>query len=104
MIVIETNQPGFKRGRLLEKIGLQAQDTAELFFEDVRAPVGNLLGKEGAGFGIRLETPVGPLTLDFARAMPWAIKYNADHVTPQPGETCSYLPLGLCASLSVRSY
>ncbi|WP_176593976.1 acyl-CoA dehydrogenase family protein [Sphingobium sp. EM0848] len=50
LIVIETDQPGFKRGRMLEKIGLQAQDTAELFFEDVRAPVENLLGAEGAGF------------------------------------------------------
>jgi alkylation response protein AidB-like acyl-CoA dehydrogenase len=52
LIVIETAQEGFKRGRLLEKIGLQAQDTAELFFEDVRAPVRNRLGEEGAGFGI----------------------------------------------------
>ncbi|SEE77485.1 Acyl-CoA dehydrogenase [Rhizobiales bacterium GAS191] len=52
LIVVETNQPGFKRGRLLEKIGLHAQDTAELFFDDVRAPVDNLLGTEGAGFGI----------------------------------------------------
>ena len=52
LIAIETDQPGFKRGRLLEKIGLHAQDTAELFFDDVRAPVGNLLGEEGAGFGI----------------------------------------------------
>ena len=52
LIVIDTAQEGFKRGRLLEKIGLQAQDTAELFFEDVRAPVSNRLGEEGAGFGI----------------------------------------------------
>src|SRR5260370_17757698 len=52
LIVIETDQPGFKRGRLLEKIGLHAQDTAELFFSDVRAPVENRLGEEGAGFGI----------------------------------------------------
>jgi acyl-CoA dehydrogenase len=51
LIAIETDQPGFKRGRLLEKIGLQAQDTAELFFEDVRAPSSNLIGGEGAGFG-----------------------------------------------------
>ncbi|MEA3159920.1 MAG: acyl-CoA dehydrogenase [Gammaproteobacteria bacterium] len=52
LIVIETNQPGFKRGRLLEKIGLHAQDTAELFFENVTAPRGNLLGDENAGFGM----------------------------------------------------
>ena len=51
LVIIETDQPGFKRGRLLEKLGLQAQDTAELFFEDVRAPVSNLIGEEGKGFG-----------------------------------------------------
>ena len=41
---------GFERGRNLEKIGLKAQDTAELFFHDVHVPVDNLLGEEGAGF------------------------------------------------------
>lgn len=41
---------GFTRGRNLEKIGLHAQDTAELFFHDVRVPVENLLGEEGKGF------------------------------------------------------
>ena len=38
---------GFERGRNLEKIGLHAQDTAELFFTDVPVPVANLLGDEG---------------------------------------------------------
>jgi acyl-CoA dehydrogenase len=55
LIVIETAQPGFRRGRLLEKIGLHAQDTAELFFSDVRAPLGNRLGAEGAGFGMLMS-------------------------------------------------
>ena len=41
--------PGFDRGRNLEKIGQHAQDTAELFFSDVRVPVANLLGEEGRG-------------------------------------------------------
>ena len=41
---------GFERGRNLEKIGLHAQDTAELFFTDVRVPVANRLGEEGEGF------------------------------------------------------
>ena len=51
LIVVETNRPGFQRGRKLRKVGQYAQDTAELFFDDVRVPVGNLLGEEGKGFG-----------------------------------------------------
>ncbi len=41
---------GFERGRNLDKIGLHSQDTAELFFNDVRVPAANLLGEEGQGF------------------------------------------------------
>ena len=48
LIVVETDTPGFKRGRNLEKIGLKAQDTSELFFDDVRVPADHLLGGEGA--------------------------------------------------------
>lgn len=51
LIVVEEGTPGFSKGRKLEKIGLKAQDTAELFFDNVRVPVGNLLGEENAGFG-----------------------------------------------------
>ncbi|MCC8943907.1 acyl-CoA dehydrogenase family protein [Bradyrhizobium sp. Arg62] len=52
LLVIETeNTAGFQRGRRLDKVGLKAQDTAELFFDDARVPVGNLLGGvEGRGF------------------------------------------------------
>ena len=50
LILVETNRPGFQRGRRLEKIGCKAQDTAELFFSDLRVPVSNLLGVEGRGF------------------------------------------------------
>ena len=51
LLVIEDGTPGFTRGRNLEKIGLHSQDTAELFFDDARVPVANLLGEEGTGFG-----------------------------------------------------
>jgi long-chain-acyl-CoA dehydrogenase len=50
LLVVERDTPGFSRGRKLEKLGLQAQDTAELFFDDVRVPASNLLGTEGGGF------------------------------------------------------
>jgi alkylation response protein AidB-like acyl-CoA dehydrogenase len=51
LLVLERGMPGFERGRNLEKLGLHSQDTAELSFTDVRVPVENRLGDEGAGFG-----------------------------------------------------
>jgi acyl-CoA dehydrogenase len=50
LIIVEADRAGFKRGRNLEKIGWKAQDTSELFFDEVRVPVGNLVGEEGKGF------------------------------------------------------
>lgn len=50
VIVLERGMPGFERGRNLEKLGTHSQDTAELFFDDVRVPAENLLGEEGRGF------------------------------------------------------
>lgn len=51
LILMETDRPGFVRGKMLKKIGRKAQDTLELFFDDVRVPVANLLGPaEGQGF------------------------------------------------------
>jgi alkylation response protein AidB-like acyl-CoA dehydrogenase len=50
LIVLERGMEGFERGRNLEKLGLHSQDTAELFFTDVRVPVANRLGDEGRGF------------------------------------------------------
>jgi len=50
LFVVERGTPGFERGKQIHKVGLHAQDTAELFFEDCRVPAGNLLGGEGNGF------------------------------------------------------
>lgn len=55
LLVVERGMPGFERGRNLDKIGLKAQDTAELFFDNVRVPVANLLGEEGKGFVYLME-------------------------------------------------
>jgi alkylation response protein AidB-like acyl-CoA dehydrogenase len=50
LLMVERDMPGFERGRNLEKVGLKAQDTSELFFNDVRVPAANLLGEENRGF------------------------------------------------------
>ncbi|OUR75311.1 acyl-CoA dehydrogenase [Alphaproteobacteria bacterium 46_93_T64] len=50
LFLVETGTPGFDKGRNLDKLGLKAQDTAELFFDDVRVPASSLLGGEGKGF------------------------------------------------------
>jgi alkylation response protein AidB-like acyl-CoA dehydrogenase len=50
LLVVERGAEGFERGRNLDKVGMHAQDTAELFFADVRVPVENLLGEENKGF------------------------------------------------------
>jgi alkylation response protein AidB-like acyl-CoA dehydrogenase len=50
LVVIERGMPGFNRGRNLDKLGLHSQDTAELFFTDVRVPKHNVLGEVGHGF------------------------------------------------------
>jgi len=50
LLLVEEGMPGFTRGKNLDKIGMKAQDTAEMFFEDVQVPLKNLLGEEGRGF------------------------------------------------------
>ena len=50
LFLVEANTPGFSKGKRLEKVGMKAQDTSELFFQDVRIPKANMLGKEGMGF------------------------------------------------------
>ena len=85
LLVVEDGMPGFTKGRTLDKLGLKAQDTVELSFDDVRVPVANRLGEEGAAFGYlthnlpqeRLAIAVGAvaqartavaLTVDHARS------------------------------------
>jgi len=50
LVIVERGVPGFERGRNLDKVGMHAQDTAELFFTDARVPVANRLGDPGTGF------------------------------------------------------
>ena len=55
LLVVERGMAGFERGRNLDKIGLHAQDTAELFFHDVKVPKANVLGEPGKGFQYLME-------------------------------------------------
>lgn len=56
LIVVEPAAvDGYRVGRLLDKLGMKGQDTAELFFDDVQVPVGNLLGEEGSGFAYLMK-------------------------------------------------
>ncbi len=58
LLVVEGGMAGFERGSSIKKVGLHAQDTAELFFDNVKVPKENLLGQEGAGFGYLMHNLV----------------------------------------------
>ncbi len=56
LLLVEAATPGFRRGRKLDKVGLQGQDTSEIFFEDCRVPRSSLLGeREGLGFPMLMQ-------------------------------------------------
>ncbi len=83
LLVAERGMPGFTRGRKLDKIGLHAQDTAELFFDDVAVPAANLLGREGGGFVHLMERlprermSIAVMALASARAaIGWTVEYT----------------------------
>ena len=85
LLVVEEGMNGFTRGRNLEKIGMHAQDTAELFFQDVRVPAENLLGNEGEGFfGLVKNLPRERLSLSISAvqharaAFGWTVEYCKD--------------------------
>ncbi|MBT6138501.1 MAG: acyl-CoA dehydrogenase [Rhodospirillaceae bacterium] len=83
LILVEGDREGFSRGRNLEKIGFKAQDTSELFFEDVRVPITNLLGEEGRGFIQLIEQlPQERLSVASraAQVMESALEWTVDYV------------------------
>ena len=84
LMIVETDRPGFTRGRRLEKIGCKAQDTSELFFTDLRLPLGNLLGQEGAGFAMLMTQLAQERLIQAVRgvasaeaALRWTLDYVA---------------------------
>ena len=85
LIVVETDTPGFRRGRNLKKLGMPAQDTSELFYDNVRVPVGNLLGQEGQGFAMLMTNLARERLVQAVRGVVvaetvigWTITYTRD--------------------------
>jgi len=85
LVLVEADREGFRKGRNLEKIGLKAQDTSELFFDDVRVPTANILGEEGQGFGYlmqelpweRLQVAVSAVA-NAEAAVEWTVAYTKE--------------------------
>jgi alkylation response protein AidB-like acyl-CoA dehydrogenase len=85
LLLVERGMKGFERGRNLDKLGMHAQDTAELFFSDVEVPSENLLGEEGNGFVYlmtnlaqeRLGIAVGAVAVADA-ALHWTLDYTKE--------------------------
>ncbi len=85
LLVLERGMPGFERGRNLDKLGLHAQDTAELFFSDVAVPAANRLGDEGSGFlSLVHNLPQERLSIAVSgqaaarQALQWTLDYCAE--------------------------
>ena len=84
LFLVEGDRVGFSRGRNLEKLGMKAQDTSELFFENVRVPAANMLGTEGQGFAImmtklaqeRLAQAIRSATV-IETVIDWTVEYTA---------------------------
>ena len=85
LLLVERGMPGFETGKRLKKMGLKAQDTAELFFNDVKVPVANLLGPLNRGFVClmeqlpweRMQIAIGAVAKSQA-AIEWTLAYVKD--------------------------
>ncbi|MBI4832295.1 MAG: acyl-CoA dehydrogenase [Candidatus Lindowbacteria bacterium] len=87
VFIVEKGVPGFKVGKIEKKLGLNASGTAELIFEDCRIPKDQLLGQEGQGFKIAMQTldggriGIGAQAVGIARAaMEQSVKYSLERV------------------------
>ncbi len=85
LFLVDAATPGFARGRNLEKLGMRAQDTSELFFQDMRIPASAMLGEEGQGFKLmmtklaqeRLAQAIRSATVAEA-VIAWTVDYTAE--------------------------
>ncbi|CAB3711796.1 Acyl-CoA dehydrogenase, short-chain specific [Achromobacter insolitus] len=79
---VDTATPGFTRGRLLDKVGQKAQDTAELFFQDMYVPDEDMLGEPGQGFGYLMKELVRErlmIAVRCAMALESALQWTVDY-------------------------
>jgi acyl-CoA dehydrogenase len=84
LILVETDRPGFTRGKPLHKIGCKAMDTSELFFADMRVPAENLLGEEGRGFAQLMTELAQERLVQAVRAIAAAeaaLRWTVDYTT-----------------------
>ena len=85
LFLVDTSLPGFRRGKNLHKLGLKAQDTSELFFDEVRVPAAAMLGEEGKGFELmmtklaqeRLAQAIRSATV-IETVIDWTVEYTAN--------------------------
>ncbi|NML43341.1 acyl-CoA dehydrogenase [Ramlibacter sp. G-1-2-2] len=83
LFIVETNRPGFVRGKRLEKLGLKAQDTSELFFDNMRVPASALLGPEHGGFKLLMKNLAQERLTQAVRSAAVAeaaLQWTIDHV------------------------
>ena len=85
LFLVDTSLPGFNRGQNLDKLGMKAQDTSELFFDNLRVPADSMLGEEGQGFAImmtklsqeRLAQAIRSATVT-ETVIEWTVDYTAE--------------------------
>ena len=82
LLLVEVGMPGFEKGKRLKKVGMKAQDTSELFFNEVKVPAANLLGRENEGFAYLMqELPWERLQIGISAiasaqaAIDWTVEY-----------------------------
>jgi acyl-CoA dehydrogenase len=84
LFLVDTSLPGFRRGKNLHKLGMKAQDTSELFFDELRVPASAMLGEEGKGFELmmtklaqeRLAQAIRSATVA-ETVIDWTVEYTA---------------------------